>query len=149
MQNKKFLAAAILAVSAAGAFAQTPPAPAQQAPHVALAAQAGQDPNTVTRDEYLKRAGARFDKLDVNKDGKLSADERKAEPQGRAGAPVTREQFLQRAGLRFDLLDVNKDGKLTADERHARPHGPGPAHPVGAASQPGQGAPAAAPAPKH
>lgn len=123
MRNKKILAAAILTVAATGAFAQTPPARVHQ---VAAAAQAGQDLTAVTRDEYLKRTGARLEELDVNKDGQLSADERKAGPQGHAGARVTREQFLRRAGLRFDLLDVNKDGKLTADERHARPHGPGP-----------------------
>jgi len=123
MQIKKFAAAAVLAAAATGAFAQQTPAAHPAAPHpVAAAAQPGHDQNTVSRDEYLKRSVARFEKLDANKDGNLSADERRADPHGRATAPVSREQFLHRAGLRFDVLDTNKDGQLTPDERGAQRH---------------------------
>lgn len=148
MKNKNLFAATILALAATGAFAQAPAAANPAAVHVAPAAKTGQDLGTVTRDEYMKRAGERFDKLDGNKDGKLSAEERHAKPEGRAGAPVTREQFLQRAGLRFDLLDTNKDGKLNPDERHARPRKP--ATPVApAAAAPAAPAAIAAAAPRH
>ncbi len=67
----RFVVAAILAstgfaaVAASPLAAQTAPAPAPM----------GDADRTITRDEALAAADARFDRMDVNKDGKLDATE--------------------------------------------------------------------------
>lgn len=96
----------------------------------------------VSRDEFLAQAAARFAELDVNKDGKISADEAKAAmlsrrgrfarehdkgmvpphggpggargPEGRGGpgGPGGISGFLER-------LDVDKDGKISRAEFNA------------------------------
>ncbi len=78
----------------------------------------------ITKAEYLKHAEARFDALDANKDGKITAEERAAKRPGRgmghgakAPAEMTKEQHMKYAEQRFDALDANKDGKVTAEER--------------------------------
>ena len=70
---------ALLAISAA--FAQTPPATPSSAgapPPPAKASRGGD----ITRDDYIERARKaaekRFDRMDTNHDGVLTADERRA-----------------------------------------------------------------------
>ena len=72
----------------------------------------------VTRAEALAAADARFDRLDADKNGKLTAGEHRGR-RGGAEAEVTREQFRERAGQRFDRMDANKDGRIDAAERQA------------------------------
>jgi Ca2+-binding EF-hand superfamily protein len=67
------------------AYAEAPAAPAQQTEAC----------------EHGPRA-QRFEKLDINKDGRVSRDE-----------------MLGKATERFDRADANKDGSLTAEERAA------------------------------
>ncbi|MBX3714013.1 MAG: hypothetical protein KF800_18780 [Lysobacter sp.] len=94
------------------------------------------------KDGFIDRAEAakapklleRFDRLDVNKDGRISAEER---PQrGRHGGKggrmavldTNKDGFIDRAEAakapklleHFDRLDVNKDGRISAEERPQR-----------------------------
>ena len=117
---KKFvLAAALLGTALTGSAyaAQTAPA----APPVrSVPADMDRDA-TVTRAEFLARAGTRFDARDANKDGTISGDERTGRNgQARADAPpMTRAASLERAAAMFDRLDTNRDGKLDPAERQA------------------------------
>lgn len=90
---------------------------------------APQSGGTVTKAEFLAEADARFAKLDANKDGKISKDERPGDGErggrmmGRLdtdgdGAVSQAEQRAQ-AERRFDRLDTNRDGKLDQAERDA------------------------------
>ncbi len=88
----------------------------------------------MTRDEALARADRRFDQLDTDRDGRISAAER--QPQGNDAATpgrgggrmleradadkdgiVTREEFRAAATRMFDRQDANKDGRIDATER--------------------------------
>ncbi|MDO7840907.1 EF-hand domain-containing protein [Sphingomonas immobilis] len=79
----------------------------------------------ISRAEFTARAEARFAALDVNRDGKISADEM----QGRGGrmlsaaagpdGTVTKAAFLKLSNDRFDKLDTNHDGKLSDTEMQA------------------------------
>ncbi|MES2095873.1 MAG: hypothetical protein V4459_03870 [Pseudomonadota bacterium] len=134
--NRAIFATALAATSffALAATAQTGPAP--QA-----------DPTRVeTRDEALAKADARFDRMDANKDGKLSPDEMRptpppppadgAAPPPPPGGPGMGERMFARmdangdgfvdrtearamAERRFDRIDANKDGKIDQSERDA------------------------------
>ncbi|GHD55139.1 hypothetical protein [Jeongeupia chitinilytica] len=95
------------------------------------------DKGDVTRDEYLKRAEAHFDKVDTNHDGVLSETERDAararmhEKMAKHGkdmpdmmehhmkGDLSKADYMKRAGEHFDRMDANHDGKLTAAERKA------------------------------
>jgi len=61
----------------------------------------------VTRDQALARADERFARLDVNRDGRVTADE------ARQARQALR---TQRQGQRFDRLDTNRDGQLSREE---------------------------------
>ena len=54
---------------------------------------------TVTRAEAQTKAGAMFERMDANKDGKIDAADREA-----------------RLGQRFDAMDSNRDGKIDRGE---------------------------------
>lgn len=115
-----FLAAALAGTVLGGAaIAGQTPAPAPKAKGMMKADVNGD--GTVTRAEFLARAGARFDARDTNKDGTISGDELA----GRGGQmrpnaqPLTRTAAMERAAAMFDRLDVNKDGKLDPTERQA------------------------------
>lgn len=117
-------------------------------PGVALAAQTPPPPpgadRVVTRADAMARADQRFDALDTDHDGKISAAERAALPQrgprgldGEAGPPrrggggarmleradanrdgvITRGEFRAMAAAGFDRQDVNRDGKIDPSER--------------------------------
>jgi hypothetical protein len=119
---KKTIAAALLGATllTGGAYAAQddaqvrPPRPDQL-----TRADANND-GIVTREEVLTAADARFAQADTNKDGQLSAEERRAaRPNGgrRGGAGMgdggeMRARMLQR-------YDTDKDGKLSDAEREA------------------------------
>lgn len=81
----------------------------------------------ITRAQALAEADRRFDAMDTNRDGKISADERLAFREARQarhgrdhkGRELTREQFRERAAKRFDRVDTNRDGTIDANEREA------------------------------
>lgn len=128
---RSLIAAASLAGIALPAIvtAQTlPPAPKPMADGV------------MTRAEALARADKRFDKLDTDRDGKISAAERNAmtarpaqgddATPGRGGGGrmleradankdgvVTRDEYRAVASAMFDRQDANKDGRIDAAER--------------------------------
>ena len=124
--------------SAAMTFAQTAAQPAgeRQARHAKL------DTNgdgVIDRSEAAKapKFAEHFDKLDANKDGRITADER---PQrgmrgGKGGQgdrmaqlDTNKDGVIDRSEAakapkfaeHFDKLDANKDGRITADERPQR-----------------------------
>ncbi|HEY0326023.1 MAG TPA: EF-hand domain-containing protein [Allosphingosinicella sp.] len=76
------------------------------------AAQGGQDARRgpvaeVTRDQALARADQRFARLDVNRDGSVTADEARQARQARRA---------ERQGQMFDRLDANHDGAISREE---------------------------------
>lgn len=114
--NRAIIAAA-LATScfiAVAAIAQTGPAPQRDTDRV------------VTRDEALAQADQRFDRMDANKDGKLSPDEMRPTPppppaDGSAPPPPPPAGGPAMAGPRtgermFARLDTNADGVVDRSE---------------------------------
>ena len=80
----------------------------------------------MTKEQHMKYAEERFDALDTNKDGKITAEERTAKRPGRGMGPgasmpaeISKTEHMKYAEDRFNALDTNKDGKITADERAA------------------------------
>ncbi|MDJ0278513.1 EF-hand domain-containing protein [Sphingomonas sp. 2R-10] len=126
-------AAALAGIALPGVVsAQTPPpAPRPMADGV------------LTREETLARADKRFDALDTDRDGKISAAERAAMPQRPRGSAdgatpmpgrrmgdrmleradadrdgvITRDEFRAVAARAFDRQDANRDGRVDAAER--------------------------------
>ena len=87
----------IFVLFALPALAETP-APAVTAPSTTATAPAARTPRggDITRDEYIERARRaaerRFDRLDTNHDGVLTADERRAAREERAARRAARSQ---------------------------------------------------------
>ena len=79
----------------------------------------------ISKAEAEAQAGARFDAMDVNKDGFLAPEEMTgpgARMMGRAGGPdgkVSRAEYIARADKRFARLDTNGDGMLSREELKA------------------------------
>ncbi len=82
---------------------------------------------SVTRDEMRTTAVERFEKMDANKDGRLTLDEIQAAHQARAAArfaekdtnkdgKLSRSEVPKMPDEVFARLDTNKDGSLTPDE---------------------------------
>ena len=83
---------------------------------------------TVTREEAVAAADARFAALDTNHDGSVTADEmrggmRNGGPQGAAAPPppppmpsMNRQQFHDGALRQFDRVDANHDAKVDQAE---------------------------------
>jgi hypothetical protein len=84
MQTKHFFAVAVLAGLTSSALAQQLQAPRPST----FEGQSAHDKGPLTRDEFLNRASERFDRLDANKDGKLTPDERRPERQYRWNRPA-------------------------------------------------------------
>jgi hypothetical protein len=89
----------------------------------------------VTREEWAVHQAAGFDRVDANRDGKLTMAEMHAalQPQRESEAAkvfqrwdlnkdgfVTREEFLGRDFPGFKMLDTDGDGNITADELRNR-----------------------------
>lgn len=84
----------------------------------------------MTQAQFMKFTEERFDALDVNKDGKVTKEERAAQRQGRGMGPsasmpdtMTKAEHMKMAQERFAAMDVNKDGKITKDERGGKRDG--------------------------
>ncbi|MET0245343.1 MAG: hypothetical protein ABW182_01220 [Sphingomonas sp.] len=79
----------------------------------------------ITREEFIAASDARFARMDVEKDGKLTAAERQGRRGGgRMGAAldhngdgfVTLDEQRAQAARSFDRLDRNKDGQIDSSE---------------------------------
>ncbi len=133
--KKPLIIAAVITLAADGtAYALNPPATDQMAASQQDAPQRGRggmlmraDTNgdgVITRQEFMAASDARFARMDANKDGKLTADERQGRRGGRMGATadangdgvVTLDEQRAQAARTFDRLDRNKDGKIDASE---------------------------------
>jgi hypothetical protein len=110
--TKIFLGAGLLlAATAAGA---------QLAPNAPVAPRDG----VQTRAEVVERTGAMFARVDTNRDGFITQQERQAVRGGvRARAGERRAERLADGGRGagraqlFDRLDQNRDGRVTREER--------------------------------
>ena len=116
------------------AFAQTgQPAPVP-GPGMGMMRADSDGDGVVTRAEATAQADAQFAAMDVDHDGKVTGDERRAAFQARAGGGrmrgrggthgggdtiMTRDDFRARALARFDRTDTNHDGKIDAAEIEA------------------------------
>ena len=96
----------------------------------------------ITLDEAVNAASARFDRMDVTKDGVLDRADRDAARKemtdyrvkrilhrygATAEGKITREQAFKVAGEMFERMDRNKDGTVTRGERPGW-HGRGDGH---------------------
>jgi Ca2+-binding EF-hand superfamily protein len=85
---------------------------------------------TVSRADAEKSADARFDKIDANHDGAVTAEEMAATPEGRmrrgrglgradadGDGKLTKAEFQAALMRRFDMADADHDGQLTKAER--------------------------------
>ena len=130
--NRVFLAAALASASFM-AVALVGPTAAQTAP----AARGDADGDGVlSRDEAMARSDARFDRLDANKDGKLTPDEMQPRrPMGGAEPAASAPPAADGAsppppppgpggrgfgGRMFARLDTNGDGVIDRDEYRAQ-----------------------------
>lgn len=94
-----------------------------------LAAPQTNGDGVVTKTEFLADADARFAKLDANKDGKITKDERPGDGErgsrmlGRLDADgdgaISQAEQRAQAERRFARIDTNRDGKLDQAERAA------------------------------
>ena len=78
----------------------------------------------ISKAEATAQANARFDMMDTNKDGTITADERTgpgSRMMARAGGDgaMTRAEYLAQADRRFARIDTNKDGQISTDELKA------------------------------
>ncbi|HYD88882.1 MAG TPA: hypothetical protein VEA80_15515 [Vitreimonas sp.] len=97
---------------------------------------AGADANedgAVTREEFLARPIAHFERLDANDDGVISANERpqrreRGERHGRRSfdsnndRQISRGEFASMGERMFERLDANDDGRVTREEAEAARH---------------------------
>lgn len=104
-------------------------------------ADANSDGN-ITREEFLARPNAMFDRLDANRDGVISAAERPQRPErgerGERGerpqrvnpdtngdGQISQAEWTAMGATMFERLDANRDGRVTQEEaRQARPPRP-------------------------
>ncbi|WP_242140586.1 MULTISPECIES: EF-hand domain-containing protein [unclassified Sphingomonas] len=137
MHKMLLMASALLvAVPFAASAQQDPSAVGQMAPRGApppgggpMAGMMRADTNgdgKISRAEADAQASQRFDRLDLNHDGFLTADEMTGpggRMMGRADADhdgkLSRSEYLVQAGNRFDRIDANRDGMITPDEMKA------------------------------
>lgn len=112
----------LILLAAAAALTMTGAALAQKGPRADPYGDA-----TITKADADKAGAVRFDQLDTNHDGSLSATEISAAPGGRGLAradansdgAVSKAEFTAQQGQRFDMMDGNRDGQLSKAERDA------------------------------
>lgn len=130
------LAAAITFGGGAAAFAQdAPPQPQRGNGGMLMRADTNND-GILTRAELIASVEARFAKRDTNKDGKITADERRGKAmrgdhrsRGGEGRPnrldtdndgaISKAEQVAQATRMFDYIDRNGDGKVDKAERDA------------------------------
>lgn len=89
---------------------------------VAAAGMASAQPNAqargpaaeVTRDQALARADQRFQRLDANRDGRITAEELRQVAQARMAQ--RQERRTARQGQMFDRLDADRNGQISREE---------------------------------
>jgi hypothetical protein len=114
-----FFAAAMSGFLLAGAAtAQDAPPPPPPAAQDSGAPMHDADHGPISRADYLARADKRFDRMDANQDGFITADELGGMGRrgGNGGAPAGGGGFAQRM---LDRMDTNHDGKVSKDEFRA------------------------------
>ncbi len=129
---------AALGIATAALAVHADPAPPHGGPHrhgfarLLKAADTNGD-GVLSRDEALAFAAKRFDALDANHDGQITADEVRASFQQKRAArwkkidtdgdgrisKAEAQANAPRLAQRFDQLDANGDGYLTPEELHA------------------------------
>jgi len=91
-----------------------------------------------TKAEFMKMSEEKFNKMDANKDGVLTPEERKAyweanknqrqpktnekntaEKKNWETKSITKAEFLKKEEEKFSKMDTNKDGVLSPEERKA------------------------------
>lgn len=102
-----------------------------------LASADANNDGSITREEFLARPSAAFDRLDANHDGVISAAERPAPgdgPRGERGRAefdanndqqISRTEWTAMGDRMFQHLDANNDGRVTREEAASAqpPHG--------------------------
>jgi len=140
MMNPKFatLAASalmVMLIGSTGANAQMggggppvlPPNMAFNGPNAVFGTMDTNKDNAVSKQEYLDYYSKRFDSIDKNKDGKITADEMPTKNKGKPNTlfneidtnkdgVVTKQEYLDYYAKKFDAADKNKDGKIMTDE---------------------------------
>ena len=101
--------------------------------HSLTSADADNDGN-ITRDEFLARPIERFNQLDADNDGVISAAERpqrgergerrerradRPNPDANDDGSISRAEFAAMGAAMFERLDANDDGRVTQDEARA------------------------------
>ena len=85
----------------------------------------------IMREEFLAGPSAMFERLDANRDGRLTQEERpqrgaRGERHGMRGADANRDgrvtlaEYTARSERMFTRMDANNDGQLTQADREAR-----------------------------
>jgi hypothetical protein len=115
-KTPSLIAAALLAVTAGAALAQSAATPDADAPSPPRKPLDANKDGVVDRSEAAAhpRLAARFDTLDKNKDGKLDRSEMPRPPHGRHGRRGA-------DGHSFVRLDTDKDGRISKAEAAAEP----------------------------
>lgn len=99
--------------------------------HMLTRADANSDGN-ISRDEFLARPTAMFERLDANDDGVIAASERpqrrerpegqrreRVNPDANNDGQLSRAEYAAMGGSMFDRLDANDDGRVTQEEAAA------------------------------
>jgi len=78
----------------------------------------------VSREEWTGKA-KKFEKLDVNSDGKIAKDDKKSAEERLRGMDANNDGVIARSEWKgnaklFDRMDSNKDGQLAASEMQRR-----------------------------
>lgn len=114
----------LLGILAVGVVGSAPAAYAKKDPAATIKLFDGDNDGTVDLAEAKKAATALFDKLETDKDGKITAKELQgrlskvdlaaADP-GKHGS-LTKDEYLALVAQRFKAADPDNDGKLDAKE---------------------------------
>lgn len=100
---KTSLLAGALVALAAGTAAAAQPEPPARGPAA-----------EITRDQAVARADARFQRMDANRDGRVTAEELRQ--LGQARMAERGERRAERQERVFDRLDRNRDGQISRQE---------------------------------
>lgn len=120
--NRKIIAALLGAslLAGGGAYAAQQSQTTQPAPRGPMMHADANNDGIITRAEVLADVDARFAKDDSNKDGQVSAEERRAaRPDRGPGKRGQRLDATNRGAPALERFDADKDGKLSDAERAA------------------------------